>query len=73
LGLSSVDAVVVFDEDTPALALGRLRPHLFAKGGDYAGRAIEEEKVMASWGGAVVTLPYIAGRSTTSLIRSLQH
>jgi rfaE bifunctional protein nucleotidyltransferase chain/domain/rfaE bifunctional protein kinase chain/domain len=68
LGLRCVDAVAIFDEDTPVEALGRLRPHVFAKGGDYAGVAIPEEEVLAAWGGRVVVLPLVDGRSTTRII-----
>ena len=68
LALECVDAVVVFDEDTPAAALSRLRPDVFAKGGDYALTSIPEADVVAEWGGQAVVLPYLAGRSTTTLI-----
>jgi rfaE bifunctional protein nucleotidyltransferase chain/domain len=66
--LRCVDAVVVFDEDTPEAALRRLRPDVFTKGADYRGRAIPEEAVMRAFGGQVVLLPVVSGRSTTSLI-----
>jgi D-beta-D-heptose 7-phosphate kinase / D-beta-D-heptose 1-phosphate adenosyltransferase len=66
--LSSVDATVVFDEDDPGAALGRIRPHLWVKGGDYAGIALPEEDVLAGWGGRAVLLPYLADHSSTDLI-----
>jgi len=69
--LDPVDAVVVFDEDTPAAALERLRPDVFAKGGDYAGRALPETAVLERQGGQTVVLPYVAGRSTTRLIEEV--
>jgi D-beta-D-heptose 7-phosphate kinase / D-beta-D-heptose 1-phosphate adenosyltransferase len=68
LALGSVDAVLAFDEDTPERALERLRPHVFAKGGDYAGQTIAESRLVASWDGQAVVLPYVAGRSTTRLL-----
>jgi D-beta-D-heptose 7-phosphate kinase/D-beta-D-heptose 1-phosphate adenosyltransferase len=67
--LSCVDAVGIFDEDTPASLLSRVRPHIFAKGGDYAGRHMSESDVLAVWGGQVVTLPYLDGRSSTALMQ----
>ena len=67
--LGSVDAVVVFDEDTPVAALERLRPDVWAKGGDYALADLPETPVVAQWGGQAVVLPYLAGRSTTALVR----
>ncbi|MEX5709126.1 D-glycero-beta-D-manno-heptose 1-phosphate adenylyltransferase [Parafrankia sp. FMc6] len=66
--LSCVDAVVLFDQDTPADLLGQLRPHLFVKGGDYAIGDIVERAVVEQAGGQVVLAPYLDGRSTTSLI-----
>ena len=67
--LACVDAVAIFDEDEPTALLQRLRPHVFAKGGDYAGRALPESDVLAEWGGQTVVLPYLDGRSTTALLQ----
>ncbi len=66
--LECVDAVVVFDEDTPTEVLRRLRPHVWAKGGDYAGADVPEAAVLRAWGGQAVVLPYLQGRSTTGLL-----
>jgi rfaE bifunctional protein nucleotidyltransferase chain/domain len=66
--LRCVDAVLVFEEDTPAAALERLRPHVWAKGGDYAGRALPEAAVLERWGGQAVVLPFVDGKSSTRLI-----
>lgn len=66
--LGCVDAVVVFDEDTPEALLGRLRPDVFAKGGDYAVADLPEARLLSSWGGEVVLLPYIEGKSTSRLL-----
>jgi rfaE bifunctional protein nucleotidyltransferase chain/domain len=66
--LRCVDAVLVFDEDTPAAALERLQPHVWAKGGDYAGRELPEAAVLARWGGQAVVLPFVDGKSSTRLI-----
>jgi rfaE bifunctional protein nucleotidyltransferase chain/domain len=67
--LGCVDAVAVFGEDTPAEALGAIRPHVWAKGGDYAGRELPEAAVLRGWGGRVTILPHLPGRSTTRLIQ----
>jgi bifunctional ADP-heptose synthase (sugar kinase/adenylyltransferase) len=72
LGLGSVDAVVVFDEDSPHAALERLRPDVWAKGGDYAAATLPEASLVRSWGGRVVLLPYLPGRSTTRIIEHAQ-
>jgi rfaE bifunctional protein nucleotidyltransferase chain/domain len=65
--LECVDAVAVFDEDTPERLLGELRPHIWAKGGDYALQRLPEASLVESWGGQVVLFPYLDGRSTTGL------
>lgn len=67
-GLRCVDAVVVFDEDTPEALLSRLRPDIFAKGGDYAVAHLPEATLLQSWGGQAVVLPYLEGRSTSRLM-----
>jgi D-beta-D-heptose 7-phosphate kinase/D-beta-D-heptose 1-phosphate adenosyltransferase len=66
--LEFVDAVVVFDEDTPAEILDRLRPDVWAKGGDYAGADLPETAVLRRWGGQAVVLPYLDGHSTTAMV-----
>lgn len=60
--------MVVFDGDTPEQALRSLRPHVFVKGGDYAGLDIPEAALCATWGGEAVTVPYLRDRSTTGLV-----
>jgi rfaE bifunctional protein nucleotidyltransferase chain/domain/rfaE bifunctional protein kinase chain/domain len=66
--LTAVDAVVPFGEDTPQAALERLRPDLWVKGGDYTGVDLPESPAVARWGGQVVSVPYLDGRSTTGLL-----
>jgi D-beta-D-heptose 7-phosphate kinase / D-beta-D-heptose 1-phosphate adenosyltransferase len=66
--LDCVDEVAIFDEETPVEALRLLRPHVWAKGGDYAVDELPERDAVASWGGRIVVLPHLDGRSTTNLI-----
>lgn len=66
--LQSVDAVEVFTEDTPVELLARIRPDIWAKGGDYSGKTLPETAVLSEWGGRVVTMPYVAGISTTGIV-----
>jgi rfaE bifunctional protein nucleotidyltransferase chain/domain len=66
--LACVDAVVVFGEDEPTAVLRRLRPDVWAKGGDYAVAELPEARALAEWGGQAVIVPYVAGRSTTRII-----
>jgi D-beta-D-heptose 7-phosphate kinase / D-beta-D-heptose 1-phosphate adenosyltransferase len=65
--LGSVDAIAVFEEDTPCAVLDRLRPDIWVKGGDYDGRELPEAALLKTWGGVAVTVPYLSGRSTTRL------
>ncbi|MFC9926459.1 PfkB family carbohydrate kinase [Streptomyces sp. NPDC127190] len=71
--LECVDAVAVFAEDTPERILGDLRPHIWAKGGDYARTMLPEQPLVESWGGQVLLLPYLDGRSTTTLAHRAAH
>ncbi len=70
-GLAAVDAVVTFDEDTPETVLARLRPDIFVKGGDYADAELPERRLLAEWGGEVVLVPFLAGRSTSRLLEEV--
>ena len=67
--LRCVDAVVIFDGATPVRMLDRLRPHIFAKGGDYAADDLPETAAMRRFNGQTVILPTLEGRSTTGLIQ----
>jgi D-beta-D-heptose 7-phosphate kinase / D-beta-D-heptose 1-phosphate adenosyltransferase len=69
--LGCVDAVVVFDDDTPVPVLDRLRPDVFVKGGDYTAEQLPEAALLAGWGGQAVVLPYVEGRSTTRLLEEV--
>lgn len=71
LAMECVDAVLIFDEDTPEAALARLRPDLWVKGGDYKGASLPEAALVESWGGRCLTVPYHPARSTTGLADAL--
>ena len=71
LSLESVDAVVVFDEDTPEKALDRLRPDIWVKGGDYDVTQLPETALVESWGGRCLVVPYHPVRSTSLLADAL--
>lgn len=73
LALRSVDAVIVFDDRTPAEALAELKPDIWVKGGDYVSRELPEAELVRSWGGRVILLPYLQGRSTTALLTGRPH
>jgi rfaE bifunctional protein nucleotidyltransferase chain/domain len=71
LAMECVDAVMVFDEDTPEAALARLRPDIWVKGGDYKGARLPEAELVESWGGRCLTVPFHPARSTTGLADAL--
>ncbi|MDQ0076450.1 PfkB family carbohydrate kinase [Arthrobacter oryzae] len=71
LALEFVDAVLVFDEDTPEACLATLRPDLWVKGGDYDVTELPETGLVESWGGRCTTVPYHPSRSTTGLADAL--
>jgi D-beta-D-heptose 7-phosphate kinase/D-beta-D-heptose 1-phosphate adenosyltransferase len=70
--LGCVDAAVVLDDDEPSGSVARLRPDIWAKGGDYTWSELPEAAVVHAYGGRVVTLPYLAGRSTTGLVSQVR-
>ena len=78
--LRCVDAVVLFEEDTPLKVVQALRPDVLVKGGDYDPHVsnpsnpryiVGSAEVRAS-GGAVVAVPLLPGRSTTTLVEKIQ-
>ena len=65
LALRAVDAVYIFDEDTPHALIKRVRPDIITKGGDY-----REQEVVGHDLAKVVILPYVDGKSTTGVINA---
>ena len=70
--LACVDAVTFFDEDTPGALIGLLRPDLIVKGGDYDMQTLAETKLVESWGGKAVAIPFEFARSTTALVTKIR-
>lgn len=69
--LACVDAVIVFDDDTPRALIAALLPDVLVKGGDYeVSEVVGREEVEAA-GGRVVLVPTLPGRSTTGLIERI--
>ena len=66
--LASVDAVVIFDEDTPHAIISALQPDILVKGADWGENDIVGRDVVEARGGRVVRVPLADGYSTTSLI-----
>ena len=66
--LSAVDAVVVFEEDTPLRLIEATRPDVLVKGGDYTEEEVVGAREVRVWGGRVELIPLVPGTSTTRLI-----
>jgi len=66
--LSSVSYVTIFPEDTPSRLIGEVIPHVLVKGGDWKGKKIVGSDVVRAHGGAVKTIRFLPGRSTTSIL-----
>lgn len=71
-GLASVALVTFFDERTPVELIQEIRPDLYVKGGDYDMEQLEETRVVRSWGGDALAIPFVDGYSTTSLVQRIR-
>jgi len=70
--LRSVDAVTLFDEDTPLELISTLLPDVLVKGGDYDLDGIVGREVVEEAGGEVRVLPFVEGYSTTGVLDRLK-
>jgi D-beta-D-heptose 7-phosphate kinase / D-beta-D-heptose 1-phosphate adenosyltransferase len=71
-GLDAVDFVVVFEEDTPLSLIELIRPQVLVKGGDYDESTVVGASYVRSYGGEVVLIPLMEGRSTTSMVSRMR-
>ena len=67
-GLTDVDLIVPFAEDTPLTLITELRPDLLVKGADYAPEQVVGARELAAWGGELYLAPVKSGVSTTTLL-----
>jgi len=70
--LESVDAVCLFDEDTPAELIDALVPEVLVKGGDYTADRVVGRETVEEAGGRVELIDFLEGYSTTDLIRRIR-
>jgi rfaE bifunctional protein nucleotidyltransferase chain/domain len=70
--LECVDAVVIFDEDTPAELVAALQPDVIVKGGDYTPDQVAGGDIVRARGGRIVIIPLTPGHSTTATIAKLR-
>jgi formyltetrahydrofolate-dependent phosphoribosylglycinamide formyltransferase len=73
LGLAAVDAVVIFHSARTTELIRMIRPHVFAKGGDYTVATLnpEERGALEAYGAEIRILPVVAGRSTSATLAKL--
>jgi rfaE bifunctional protein nucleotidyltransferase chain/domain len=69
--LEPVDAVVVFEDDTPYHLIKIIQPDILVKGGDWQPELIVGSDIVLLKGGKVISLPYIEGYSTTNLEKKI--
>ena len=72
LALSCVDYTTFFEEDDPYNIIQILRPDVLVKGGDWSIDKIIGGDLVQSWGGKVMNIPVVEGRSTTNLIQMVR-
>jgi len=70
-GLASVDLIVFFDEETPYNLIKLLQPNVLVKGEDYEVEKIIGFDILKENGGEVITIPFLDGYSTSSLIKKI--
>lgn len=71
-GLGCVDAIVLFNEDTPYELIKLVQPDVLVKGDDYKPEAIVGYDIVTARGGKVVTIPFLQGFSTTNIVNKLK-
>jgi D-beta-D-heptose 7-phosphate kinase/D-beta-D-heptose 1-phosphate adenosyltransferase len=69
--LAAVDAVILFDEDTPLDLINAIKPDIIAKGSDYTEVQVVGGAEAKSWGGKVALIDLVAGRSTSSILKKI--
>jgi rfaE bifunctional protein nucleotidyltransferase chain/domain len=70
--LESVDLAVLFVEQTPVNLIEKIRPDIYVKGGDYEIDSLEETRLVKTWGGKAIAIPFLYERSTTSLLGKIR-
>jgi rfaE bifunctional protein nucleotidyltransferase chain/domain len=70
-GLACVDYVCLFSEDDPRALIAAVRPNVLVKGGDWPVDKILGADTVRADGGEVLSLPFVPGRSTTSIVESI--
>lgn len=69
--LECVDYVTIFDQDTPREIISLLKPDILVKGGDWTVDTIVGRDIVEAYGGKVLSLPLVAGVSTTAMVNAI--
>ncbi len=70
--LASVDLTVLFTEQTPVNLIAKIRPDVYVKGGDYEIDTLEETRLVKTWGGKAIAIPFLYERATTTLLGKIR-
>jgi rfaE bifunctional protein nucleotidyltransferase chain/domain len=70
--LESVNLAVLFTEQTPVNLIAKIHPDIYVKGGDYEIDTLEETRLVKTWGGKAVAIPFLYERSTTTLLGKIR-
>jgi rfaE bifunctional protein nucleotidyltransferase chain/domain len=67
-----IDAVILFEEDTPEMLIQTLKPEVLVKGGDYTLETIIGAQYVLDYGGQVEIIPFLEGYSTTGIVERMR-
>lgn len=70
--LEAVDYIVVFDELTAENLINVVQPNIYVKGGDYVVDSLPEAMIVRRYGGEIIFIPEVKGRSSTNIIKKIQ-
>ena len=70
--LEFIDFVIIFNELTPLELINYLKPDILIKGGDWAEEDVVGREEIKEWGGRVVIIPEVEGKSTTNIVEKIK-
>lgn len=69
--LEMIDFIVIFDDDTPYELIKCIKPNILVKGGDWDIEKIVGKDIVESYGGKVLNIPFVEGKSTSNIIQRI--
>ena len=69
--LTSVDHIILFDDETPEKIISKILPDILVKGSDYKGKKIAGEEILSRNNKKIILLDVISGKSSTSIIKKI--